>query len=109
MFGMRPSIHVSETHQRSVLQPLHGFRTLVSLVLQLHKDEMEARTEPSIAPQFDRGDTVTLVTKHLFLCGQPSKKLRDRQLGPFIVEEHISISMLWAIEHLQPAFHENKF
>jgi hypothetical protein len=50
-------------------------------VLQLHKDDMQARSEPSIAPHFIRGDKATLVTKNLFLRGQPNMKLRDRQLG----------------------------
>jgi hypothetical protein len=30
-----------------------------------------------------------IVTKNLFLRGQPYRKLRDRQLGPFTIEEHI--------------------
>jgi hypothetical protein len=51
-------------------------------VLQLHKDDMQARSEPSTAPHFVRGDKVTIVAKNLFLGGQPNMKLRDRQLGP---------------------------
>jgi hypothetical protein len=58
-------------------------------VLQLHKDEMQARTEPSTTPHFVKGDKVSVVTSNLFLRGQPNKKLRDRQLGPFTVEEQI--------------------
>jgi hypothetical protein len=32
---------------------------------------------------------VSVVTSNLFLRGQPNRKLRDRQLGPFSVEEQI--------------------
>jgi hypothetical protein len=49
---------------------------------------MHARTEPSTTPQFVR-DKVSIVTTNLFLRGQPNKKLRDRQLGPFALEEQI--------------------
>jgi hypothetical protein len=58
-------------------------------VLQLLKDEMQARTEPSTTPHFVRGDKVTIATKKLFLRGQPNMKLRDRRLGPFTIEEHV--------------------
>jgi 8-oxo-dGTP pyrophosphatase MutT (NUDIX family) len=58
-------------------------------MLQLHKDEMQARTEPSTAPHFVRGDKVSVVTTNLFLRGQTNRKLNDRQLGPFSVEEQI--------------------
>jgi hypothetical protein len=57
-------------------------------VLQLHKDEIQARTEPSIAPHFV-GDKVSVVTTNLFLRGQQNQNLRDRQLGPFTLEEQI--------------------
>jgi hypothetical protein len=49
----------------------------------MHKDEMQARSEPSTVPHFGRGDKVIVVTKNLFLGGQPNKK----HLGPFKVEE----------------------
>jgi hypothetical protein len=50
---------------------------------------MQARTEPSTAPHFAKGDKVSVVTANLFLRGQPNRKLRDRQLGHFSVEEQI--------------------
>jgi hypothetical protein len=62
---------------------------MVRYVLHLRKDEMQARTEPSLAPHFVRGDKVSIVTTNLFLCGQPNGKLRDRQLGPLKLEEQI--------------------
>jgi hypothetical protein len=62
---------------------------MVRSVLQLHIDEMQARTKPSTAPQFAKGDKVSVVTTNIFLRGQPNRKLRDKQLGPFTVEEQI--------------------
>jgi hypothetical protein len=53
---------------------------------------MQAHSEPSTAPHFVRGVKVTIVTKNSFLRGQPNKKLRDRQLGPFSLEKQIGIS-----------------
>jgi hypothetical protein len=50
---------------------------------------MQERTQSSTAPHFARGDKVSVVTTNLFLRGQPNRKLRDRQLGPFPVEEQI--------------------
>jgi hypothetical protein len=50
---------------------------------------MQERTEPSTSPHFAKGDKVSVVTTNLFLRGQPNRKLRDRQLGPFSVEEQI--------------------
>jgi putative transposase len=86
LFSMRPSIPVSQdaAERLRLLQEIH---TLVCSVLQLHKDEMQARKEPSTAPHLVRGDKVSVVTTNLFLRGQPNGKLRDRQLGPFSVEE----------------------
>jgi hypothetical protein len=51
MFSMRPSIPVSQnaTDRLRLLQEVH---TLVRYVLQLHKDNMQARTEPSTTPHF---------------------------------------------------------
>jgi hypothetical protein len=85
---MRPSIPVSQdaAERLNLLQDVH---TLVRSMLQLHKDEMQAHTKPSTAPHFARGDKVSVVTTNLFLRGQPNRKLRDRQLGPFSVEEQI--------------------
>jgi hypothetical protein len=50
---------------------------------------MQARSEPSIAPYFVRGDMVSVVTKNLFVRGQPHGKLRDRQLESFTIEQQI--------------------
>jgi hypothetical protein len=61
-----------------LLQEVHA---LVRSVLQLHHDEMQGRSRSLTAPQFTRGDKVTIVTKNLFLRWQPKRKLRDRQLG----------------------------
>jgi hypothetical protein len=78
-------------------------------VSQLHKDEMQARTEPSTTPHFARGDKVSVVTANLFLRGQPSRKLRDRQLGLFTLEERIGkhsyIMKLPATVRLHHVFH----
>jgi transposase InsO family protein len=65
LFSMRPSIPVSQdaTSRLRLIQEVH---TMVRSVLQLHKDEMQARTEPSIAPHFTRGDKVSVVTTNLF-------------------------------------------
>jgi hypothetical protein len=110
LFSVRPSIPVSQdaTERLKLLQEVH---ILVRSGLQLHKDEMQALSEPSTAPHFVRGDKVTLVTKHLFLRGQPNKKLRDRQQGPFLVEEHIGKHgyrlTLQAKVRLHPLFHVN--
>jgi hypothetical protein len=46
LFCMRPSIPVSQDATER-LKLLHEVHTLVRSVLQLHKDEMEERTEPS--------------------------------------------------------------
>jgi hypothetical protein len=88
LFSMRPSIPISQDaiERLRLLQEVH---TLVRYVLQLHKNEMQARIEPSTTPHFARGDKVSVVTTNLFLRGQPNRKLRDRQLGPFSVEEQI--------------------
>jgi hypothetical protein len=80
-------------------------------VLQLHKDEMQARIELSTAPYFAKGDKVSVVTANLFLRGQPNRKLRDRQLGPFSVEEQIGKHSyrlkLQATVRLHHVFHVN--
>jgi hypothetical protein len=81
LFCMRPSIPVSQD-ARERLRLLHEVHTLVRSVLQLHKDEMQARTKPSTAPHFARGDKVSVVKTNSFLRGQPNMKLRDKQLGP---------------------------
>jgi hypothetical protein len=79
---MRPSIFVSQDASRR-LRLLLEVHTMVRYVLQLHKDEMQARTDPSTTPHFVRGDKVSIVTTNLFLRGQINTKLKDRQLGPF--------------------------
>jgi hypothetical protein len=80
-------------------------------VLQLHKDEMQARTKPSTTPHFARGDKVSVLIANLFLRGQPNQKLRDRQLGPFSVEEQIGKHSyrlkLLATVRLHRVFHVN--
>jgi hypothetical protein len=88
LFSMRLSIPVSKdaAQRLRLLQEVH---TLLRSVLQLHKDEIQARTEPSTTPHFAKGGKVSVVTANLFLRGQPNRKLRDRQLGPFSVEEQI--------------------
>jgi hypothetical protein len=54
---------------------------------------------------------VSVVTTNLFLRGQPNRKLRDRQLGPFLVKEQIGkhsyILKLLAIVRLHYVFHVN--
>jgi hypothetical protein len=71
------------------LHMLHGVHVMVRTVMQLHKGDMQARSKPSTAPHFVCGDKVRVVTKSLFLRGQRNRKLRDRQLGPFTIEEQI--------------------
>jgi hypothetical protein len=88
LFNMRPSIPVSQ-NARERLNLLHEMCAVVHTVLLLHKDKMQARSKPSTALHFARECKVTFVTKNLFLCGQLNRKLRDRQLGPFSVEEVI--------------------
>jgi hypothetical protein len=68
LFNMRPSISLSQDaiERLRLLQEVH---TLVRLVLQLHKDEMQARTKPSTGPHFAKGDKVSVVTANLFLRG----------------------------------------
>ena len=66
MFSMRPSIPISQDASKR-LKLLHEVHALVRLVLQLHKDEMQARTKPSIAPHFVRNDKVSVITLNLFL------------------------------------------
>jgi hypothetical protein len=90
MFRMRPSIPPVSQDASDRLRLLQEVHALARSVLQLHKDDMQARLEPSTAPRFVRGDKqVTVTTKHLFLRGQPERRLRDRPLGSFAMEEHI--------------------
>jgi hypothetical protein len=110
LFSMRPSIPVSQdaTKRLKLLQEVHA---PVRLALQLHKDDMQSRSKPPSAPRFVRGDNATIVTKHLFLRGQPNMNLYDRQLGPFLVEEQIGkriyILKLPTAIRLHPMFHVN--
>jgi putative transposase len=110
LFSMRPSIPFSQDAAER-LRLLHEVHSLVRSVLQLHKDEMQARTEPSTMPHFAKGDKVSIVTTNLFLRGQPNRKLRDRQLGPFSVEEQIGkhsyILKLQSTVRLHHVFHVN--
>jgi hypothetical protein len=71
---------------------------MVRSVLQLHKDEMQARSEPSTTLHLVRGDKVIVVTKNLFLRGQLNMKLRERQLGPFTMEELLNRANTISIE-----------
>jgi hypothetical protein len=84
---------------------------MVRSVLQLHKDEMQARTEPSTTPHFARGDKVSVVTTNLFMRGQPNRKFIDRLLGPFTVKEqtgkHSYKLKLPTTLRLHPVFHVN--
>jgi hypothetical protein len=88
LFSMRPSIIVSQDSSKRLrlLQEIHA---LVRSVLELHKDEMQARSEPLTAPHFVRGDKMSVVTTNPFLRGQPNSKLKDIQLGPFTMKEQI--------------------
>jgi hypothetical protein len=65
---------------------------------------MQARSEPSTAPCFVRGDKVTVVTKNLFLRGHPNTKLRYRQLGPLTIEEQIGKTLRDYGYHRQYAY-----
>jgi hypothetical protein len=67
---------------------------MVRTVLQLLKDEMQAYSEQSTALHPVQGDNVRVVTKNLFLRGQPNRKLRNRQFGPFTIEEQIGVTQL---------------
>jgi hypothetical protein len=73
---MRPSIPVSRdaSWRLRLLQEIHA---MVRFVLQLHKDEMQARTELSTTPHFAKGDKVSIVTANLFLRVHPDIKVRD--------------------------------
>jgi hypothetical protein len=86
LLSMRPLISVSQDASER-LRLLHEAHALVRPVLQLNRDEIQARLEPSTAPHFVQGDKMTVVTKYLFLRGQPNRKLCDRELGPFTLEE----------------------
>jgi hypothetical protein len=68
LFSMRPSIPVSQDATEQ-LRLLHEVHTMVRSVLQLHKDEMHARIDPSTTPHFARGDKVPVVTVNLVLRG----------------------------------------
>jgi hypothetical protein len=90
LFNMRPSTLVLQdalVRLRFLYKMQALVHALVRTVLQLHKDAMQARLEPSTAPHFVRGDKVTIVTKNLLLRGQPKQNIRDRHLGPFTFEE----------------------
>jgi hypothetical protein len=109
-FNTRPSISFSQDASQR-LKLLHYVHILIRSMLPLHKYEMHERLEPSTAPHFVRGDKVSFVTTNLFLRGQPTRKLRDRQLGPFSMEEqigkHIYILKLSSTIRLHNVFHVN--
>jgi hypothetical protein len=85
---MRPSIPVSQDASAR-LRLLHEVHALAHSVLQLHKDKMQARSEPSTVPHFVIGDNVKVVTTNIFLHGQTNMKLHDRHLRHFTLEEQI--------------------
>jgi hypothetical protein len=66
-----------------LLQEVHA---LVRLVLHMHKDEIQARSKPSTAPHFMRGDKVLVVTTNLFLRGQPNGVPKGQTIGPFTLD-----------------------
>jgi putative transposase len=111
VFSMRPSIPVSQDASERLLRLLHEVHTLVRFVLQLHKDEMQARAKPSTSPHFVKGDKVSVVTTNLVLRGHANMKLKDKQLGPFRMEEQIGkhsyILKLPATLRLHNVFHVN--
>jgi hypothetical protein len=49
---------------------------------------MQGRSWPATEQHLYRGDKNTVVTKSLFLRGQPNMSMLDRQLGPFMIEEN---------------------
>jgi hypothetical protein len=78
---------------------------------------MHELEDPSTTPHFVGGDKVSIVTTNLLLRGQPSRKLRDRQLGPFAVEEKIGrhnyrlkllaalrLHLVFNVNNLRPCF-----
>jgi hypothetical protein len=110
LFNMRPSVPVwqNATERLKLLQELYA---MVRSMLQLHEDEMQARSKPSTAPHFVRVDKVIAFTKNLFPRGQPNRKLLDRQLGPFTIEKeirkHSYILKLQTAVRLYPVLHVN--
>jgi hypothetical protein len=110
LFNMRPSVLISQDaiERFKLLQELHA---MVRSMLHLHKEEMQARSEPSTTPHFVRVDKVNVFTKNIFLPGQPNRKLLDRQLGPFTIEEeirkHSCILKLPTTVRLHPVLHVN--
>jgi hypothetical protein len=108
MFSMQPSIPVSQdAYER--LRLLHEVNTRVRSVYSSTETRCK-RMEPSTAPHFVRGDNVSIFTSNLFPRGQTNyRKRKDRQLGPFIVEEHIGkhiyILKLPATIRLHNVFH----
>ena len=85
LFPMRPTIPLSVDAQ-SKITLMKQIHELVKSILSLHKDELTIR--PTVrqirdVPRFNVGDRVSVITKLLFIKGQPNKKLMDKQLGPF--------------------------
>jgi hypothetical protein len=85
---MQPSIPTSKV-ARVRLKHLRKVHKLVTSVLQAHKDDMQARSQPSTSPQLLPRDKVSAVTNGLFLRGQLHKKLKDIRLGAFTMLAHI--------------------
>jgi hypothetical protein len=69
MFSMRPSIPVSQDASER-LRLLYEVHALVRSILELYKDEMQTRLEPSTTPHFHQGvmcynkPLLTRATKH---------------------------------------------
>jgi hypothetical protein len=72
---------------------------------------MQARSVVPTASHFVRGDKVIIVSKNIFLRRQPNRKMCDRRLGPFAIEEHIGkhsyILKSRPTVCLRPFFHVN--
>jgi hypothetical protein len=88
LFPIRASIHISSTAFER-LRHLRDVHELVSFVLRLPKDEMQTYSKPSAAPQFQPGNSASVVAKGLFLRGQLNHKHTDMQFGPFTVQENV--------------------
>lgn len=113
LFPMRPTIPLS-TDAQTKIQQMKDIHELVKSILAVHKDELTVR--PTVrqqrdAPQFHVGDKVTVITKLLFIKGQPNKKLKDKQIGPFeIIEkigQHSYKLRMPPTSKLHPVFHVN--
>jgi hypothetical protein len=92
MLSRRPSILVSVAPQERLYQ-LCEVHDLVTYVLRGHKNHMQARSQLLTTPQFEQGNSVSIISKGLFLRGQLKRKLKSRQLGPFTMVEKIGAKL----------------